>query len=302
MAQAARRLGRGRRGHRRDLDRQDRHRRRGARRRPAGGDRRRRGRDRRRRHRAGADRHRREAGRGAHVGGDERGRRRARRPRRRRRPARRHRHAPRRLRAAARERPRRARPALLAGRDADGGRARPRPLADRGHRPRRPRAQAGRARVSWRRKPEPPMHIESPYKPDRGAAARPGRGGRREPVADAPDDRPRDGRVAADGGDLHDDRRGGHDPRRGGAQGARHHGAADRRPGDDRDAAAVPRAERDAGRRRLHRPRGRPPRHRGLARRGGPDRPGDPRRPGALRGGPVEAHQGALEAPRGRTS
>ncbi len=66
----------------------------------------------------------------------------------------------------------RRRAALLARRHADGGRARPRPVADRGDRPRRARAQAGRARVPrvGRRgggaAAEPPMHIESPYKPD----------------------------------------------------------------------------------------------------------------------------------------
>src|SRR5215218_4243699 len=136
-----------------------------------------------------------------------------------------------------------------------------------------------------------PMHIESPYKPD--APPPPKR-----VAAPAPDDRPRDGRVAADGGDVHDDRRGGHDPRRDGARGAGPDVAPDRRPRDDRDAAGVPRAQRHARGRRVHPPRRRAPRHRRLAGRGGADRPGDSRRAGAVRGGPVEADQGALE---GRT-
>ena len=61
---------------------------------------------------------------------------------------------------------------LLAGRDADRRRARRRPRAGRGHRPRRPRAQAGRAGVRGERRrggEEPPMHIESPYRPDEPA-------------------------------------------------------------------------------------------------------------------------------------
>ena len=74
MEEAGRRLGGGRRGHRLHLDRQDRHRRRGARGRPAAGDPRRRRGDGRRRHRARADRDRRQAGRGALVRGDEPGR------------------------------------------------------------------------------------------------------------------------------------------------------------------------------------------------------------------------------------
>ena len=75
---------------------------------------------------------------------------RAGRRRRRRRAAGRHRgvargHRPARLAGGAAQR----RPALLAGRDADRRRARHRPRAGRGHRPRRPRAQAGRARATW---------------------------------------------------------------------------------------------------------------------------------------------------------
>ena len=68
VEEAARRLGRGRRDHRLDLDRQDRHRRRGARERARAGDPRRGRHDGRRRRRDGAHRHRREAGRGARVG------------------------------------------------------------------------------------------------------------------------------------------------------------------------------------------------------------------------------------------
>ena len=67
---------------------------------------------------------------------------------------------------------------LLARGDADRRRARHRPRAGRGHGPRRPRAQAGRARVHGiggngdAAATEPPMHIESPYKPDAPAAPR----------------------------------------------------------------------------------------------------------------------------------
>ena len=247
VEEAGRRLGRGRRDHRLDLDRQDRHRRRVAGQRPRGGDRRQRRRDGRRRHRDGADRHRRAARRGARL---------------------RERRSPRPARArptAALEAPgeagelqgdttaqrpvRRARrPALLAGGHADRRRARRRPRAGRGHGPRRARAQEGRARVSSRAAPkeEPPMHIESPYRPDEPVApkqrrsracsawkrcrtsARPGAapapvatGARPAALAHAPGDRLADGAVAADRGDLHDDRRGRHDPHRGRAQGGR---------------------------------------------------------------------------------
>ena len=91
-------------------------------------------------------------------------------------------------------------------------------------------------------KEEPPMHIESPYRPDEPVApkqrkprlqrveevpaqAAPARRrwlpARRRPaaLAHAPGDRLADGAVAADRGDLHDDRRGRHDPHRGRAQG-----------------------------------------------------------------------------------
>ena len=88
-------------------------------------------------------------------------------------------------RGARRDRPARLprgaplRPApLLARGDADRRRARHRPRAGRGHRPRRPRAQARRARLprvggnGGAAVEEPPMHIESPYKPDAPAAPR----------------------------------------------------------------------------------------------------------------------------------
>ena len=91
--------------------------------------------------------------------------------------------------------PRRRRAPLLARGHADRGRARRRPRAGRGHRPRRAREQEGRARVSWSRRPkeEPPMHIESPYRPDepvtpKAAQAAPaaGRGGPAQAPAPAP--------------------------------------------------------------------------------------------------------------------
>ncbi len=62
-----------------------------------------------------------------------------------------------------------ARPALLPGRAADRRRARHRPRRGDRHRPRRPRAQAGRAGARHGGSTghaEPPMHIESPYRPD----------------------------------------------------------------------------------------------------------------------------------------
>ena len=68
----------------------------------------------------------------------------------------------------------RRRAALLARRDADGGRARPRPR----RRSRAPAAAAACAsRTCWRswraaRAEEPPMHIESPYRPDEPAPAK----------------------------------------------------------------------------------------------------------------------------------
>ena len=66
------------------------------------------------------------------------------------------------------QRPRTRRRALLAGRDADRRRARRRPRAGRGHRPRRARDARRTCSRSWRAgaKEEPPMHIESPYRPD----------------------------------------------------------------------------------------------------------------------------------------
>ena len=69
-------------------------------------------------------------------------------------------------------------------------RARHRPLAGPGHRPRRPRAQAGRARAPRRRRrrrrprrAEPPLHIESPYRPEPVPPRR--RAGRAGPVGRA---------------------------------------------------------------------------------------------------------------------
>ena len=103
---------------------------------------------------------------------------------------------PRRPRRAAPSRPApRARTATAGGatarRAAHRGRARRRPRPRRGHRPRRAGAQAGRAGVvacedaaQAARRAEPPLHIESPYRPDRaGAAAR--RVGRRGAAAAA---------------------------------------------------------------------------------------------------------------------
>ena len=75
---------------------------------------------------------------------------------------------------------------------------------------------------------EPPMHIESPYRPDEPAPAKPRsrasrrrRAGAEAPRGTAPLSRMRQSigarmlAVAADRGDLHDDRRGRHDPDRG---------------------------------------------------------------------------------------
>ena len=89
--------------------------------------------------------------------------------------------------------PRRRGAALLARGHADRRRARRRPRAGRGHGPRRARAQAGRARVPRvGAGEEPPMHIESPYRPDEPAPPKTreprlqrGRGGARE-AAPAP--------------------------------------------------------------------------------------------------------------------
>ena len=119
---------------------------------------------------------------------------------------------------------------------------------------------------------EPPMHIESPYRPDEPAAKRkpkprlqrvdevprmdapaPRRAGTgRRPDAEphAPGDRLADGAVAADRGDLHDDRRGRHEPHRGRAQGGQDELPAVPGPRDDRDPARVPGAQRHARGRR----------------------------------------------------
>ena len=106
-------------------------------------------------------------------------------------------------------------------------------------------------------KEEPPMHIESPYRPDEPAVARKPRprlqrveevpkaatsapaGG--QPLSrDAPGDRLADGALAADRGDVHDDRRGRHEPDREGAQGGRVQLPALPGARDDRDPARVP--------------------------------------------------------------
>ena len=63
-------------------------------------------------------------------------------------------------------------------------------------------------------KEEPPMHIESPYKPEPVVKKAPAAGGRAA-LAHAPVDRQGDGRLAPDGGDLHDDHRGRPDRDRG---------------------------------------------------------------------------------------
>ena len=119
-------------------------------------------------------------------------------------------------------------------------------------------------------------------------------------LAHAPGDRLADGAVAADRGDLHDDRRGRHEPDRGRAQGGRAQLPALPGARDDRDPARVPGAQRHARGRPAHGlHRRRAPRDRGLARRGRADRPGHPRRPGPLGRGPGQAHQGP-RAPRPR--
>ena len=93
------------------------------------------------------------------------------------------------------------------------------------------------------REEEPPMHIESPYKPEpvapQAEGAPPARG-RPAALAHAPVDRQGDDRLAADRGDVHDDHRGRHDPDRARPREDRADLAALRRPRDDRDAARVP--------------------------------------------------------------
>ena len=136
---------RGRRDDLRGHDRQDRHGDPVARDRPAGRDPRGAGRDRRRRHRRS---------RGSRTDATARARRTwpSREPRARGRP----------------RSPRRYSP----GRPAHRRRARHRPRRGPGHRPRRPRAQAGRPRArrrGARDADEPPLHTESPYRPDAGA-------------------------------------------------------------------------------------------------------------------------------------
>ena len=136
VAQAARRLGRGRRDDRRRDDRQGRRRDPVAGERPAGADHRRAGRERPGRRADRRDRRGREAGRGASGGGDG-GPRTADRGAGGRRP-----HT-----ADRRGQPARPLELRLAGRAPDRRQAQRRPGAGRGHRHRRPRAQEGRARL-----------------------------------------------------------------------------------------------------------------------------------------------------------
>ncbi len=250
MAQAGRRLGRGRRDHRLDLDRQDRHRRRVAGGGPGGGDPRRGRRDGRGRRRAGADRHRRQAGRGARLGATarprrhERGRGRAGGRRRRRRAAGRHRRVARgtaqRGRRGAARGARRYSPVVMriaAEHDIDleqvegtgrGGRVRKQDVLaflETGGRRRR------RSRRCTSSRPTGPTSRRRRASRSRGSAApaaagaapaRPARAGRQRPLS-----RMRQSigahmiAVAADRGDLHDDRRGRHDARRGARREAR---------------------------------------------------------------------------------
>ena len=263
--------------------------------------------DRRRRHRDGADRHRRQARRGARVR-ERRRHRRGRRPRSRRRarPAscRRHDASPPDRPAARRGAARPA--ALLAGGHADRRRARHRPRAGRGHRPRRARAQAGRARVPRDgdgAAEEPPMHIESPYRPDEPAPREDAQAAPQR-VEEAPRGRPRRRRCRP--------------------AASRSRACASRSAARmvqslqtaatcttivEADMTRIEAARKAAGltlpalpsrarrsrrcassRRSTPRSRAttytdlrrRAPRHRGLARRGRPDRPGHPRRAGPL--------------------
>ncbi len=143
---------------------------------------------------------------------------------------------------------------------------------------------------------EPPMHIESPYRPDEPAPPKTRkprfeRAGRPSPAAggaSAPLSRMRQSigthmlhslQTAATCTTVVEA-----DLIRIEAARGRHglHVPAVHRPGDDRDAARVPAAQRHARGRHRHHVRRRAPRHRGLARRGRPDRAGHPRRPGAV--------------------
>ena len=331
VEEAGRRLGRGRRDHRLDLDRQDRHRRRVPGDRPRGRDHRRRRRHRRRRHRDGADRHRRQAGRGA------------RRPRT----------------DGSRGRTGEAAAALEAPGEA-GELSATRPRAASAQRPRAPARRyspvvmriaaehdvdleqvegTGRGgRVSKKDvlafvesgpKEEPPMHIECPYRPDEPVAPK-ARKPRLQRVEEVPRERPRRPRLRlrpppgrrrqplsrmrqaigsrmvqslqtaatcttiaeADMTRIEAARKAA-EPQLPALPGA----------GDGRDAARVPAAQRHARGRHPHGPhRRRAPRHRGLARRGRPDRPDHPRRAGPERRGPGQAHQGHRASAPARTS
>ena len=88
------------------------------------------------------------------------------------------------------------------------------------------------------RRREPPLHIESPYRPD--PSRRRARRRRRPALADAPPDRRAHEALARDRRHLHDLDRGRHDPGRGGARAARRDRAAVRRARDDRGAARAP--------------------------------------------------------------
>ena len=224
-----------RRGHRLDLDRQDRHRRRVARQRARAGDPRRRRRDGRRRHRAGADRHRRAAGRGARERDDGdaarlRGRTARRRPRSRppARPASSRRHGRRARRLGAARPPRRGAPAAGATRRSccgsppsttststqvkgtgRGGRVRKQDVLAfiEGDGARRPKS---RRCTSSRPTGPTPRRRRAARAALRGARGRAGACGRRRPrprpersaLAHAPVDRPAHARVAADRGDA----------------------------------------------------------------------------------------------------
>ena len=231
--------------------------------------------------------------------------------------------------AGARQRARRRRrrldaPGDVAGRRADGGRARARHRPDPGHRPRRPRHQARRRGASWARtRARPPRRPRRPPRPRPAAPAAPRqrRAGRARPACR----RAAAGAVRAAGGDLpllddpqghreahdgvaagararHADRRGRHDPRRRPAQAAQ---AAVRE--DVRRRPLVP-AVHHARRRRRHRPLAvaerRGPRRRGgdqalrqhghgrrHRRRQGPAGAGDQQRRAAQPGRPVAGHR-----------
>ena len=229
--------------------------------------------------------------------GHVRGRGRAEGARRRGRPVRRHDIAA--ARSAARRRPRSR--ALLAGGHADRRRARHRPRAGAGDGPRRaacasptcsPTSRATARRRKSRRCTSRARTSPSRSRREEGGGAGPDRPGRAA-LAHAPVDRQGDDRVAADRGDVHDDHRGRPDPDREGPRDDRADVAALHRPRDDRDAARVPVAQRDARGRDVHAVRGGQPRHRGLARHGRPDRPGHPRRAGPQRRGAGQGDQGA---------